>query len=263
MEVGPEEKLQGFVVGDVPTLYYIPDFLTHPQHDQLLDHIYQAPAFKWKTLKNRRLQNWGGVVHEKGLLAQELPPWLTNITQKIFDESRMFPSAINHVLINEYQPNQGIMPHQDGPAYFPVVAIVSLGSPVVMDFSPHLGLTNSTNQSGNGMEDIVSGTGAPDRNLQKTYKPFSVLLMPRSLLIFKDKAYSEYMHGIEDIPVQRGDRVVNVGEFLKYHGANQITGSEDLCEGTDVDLNSIRRTTNRISLTCRVVPKVNKKLFKF
>lgn len=83
-----------------------------------------------------------------------------------------------------------IQPHQDGPAYFPVVAIVSLGSPVVMDFSPHLGLTNSTNQSGNGMEDIVSGTGAPDRNLQKTYKPFSVLLMPRSLLIFKDKAYS-------------------------------------------------------------------------
>ena len=38
-----------------------------------------------------------------------VPPWLTNITQKIFDESRMFPSAINHVLINEYQPNQGIM----------------------------------------------------------------------------------------------------------------------------------------------------------
>ena len=58
-------------------------------------------------------------------------------------------------------------------------------------------------------------------------------------------------------------QVVNVGEFLKYHGANQITGSEDLCVGTDVDLNSIRRTTNRISLTCRVVPKVNKKLFKF
>lgn len=83
-----------------------------------------------------------------------------------------------------------MQPHQDGPAYFPVVAIVSLGSPVVMDFSPHLGLTNSMNQSENSMEDILSGTGAPDGELQKTYKPFSILLMPRSLLIFKDKAYS-------------------------------------------------------------------------
>lgn len=59
-----------------------------------------------------------------------------------------------------------------------------------MDFSPHLGLTVSTNQSGNSMEDELSCTGAPDGNLQKNDNSFSVLLMPRSLLIFKDKAYS-------------------------------------------------------------------------
>lgn len=28
----------------------------------LIMQIYQAPAFKWKTLKNRRLQNWGIVI---------------------------------------------------------------------------------------------------------------------------------------------------------------------------------------------------------
>jgi alkylated DNA repair protein alkB family protein 6 len=28
-------------------------------------------------------------------------------------------------------------PHQDGPACFPVVAIISLASPVVIDFTPH------------------------------------------------------------------------------------------------------------------------------
>jgi len=38
-----------------------------------------------------------------------VPPWLTNFTQKISEESGLFPSPINHVLINEYQPNQGIM----------------------------------------------------------------------------------------------------------------------------------------------------------
>ena len=33
-----------------------------------------------------------------------------------------------------------VQPHQDGPAYYPVVAILSLGSPVVMDFIPHSSL---------------------------------------------------------------------------------------------------------------------------
>lgn len=39
----------------------------------------------------------------------------------------------NHVLINEYEPGQGIMPHQDGAAYWPVVATVSLAAPIVLD----------------------------------------------------------------------------------------------------------------------------------
>lgn len=79
-------------------------------------------------------------------------------------------------------------PHQDGPAYFPVVAILSLGSPVVMDFSPHLRLRSgddcvSKDQSPGG----VAESCVPERGNQH---PFSVLLMPRSLLIFKDDAYS-------------------------------------------------------------------------
>ncbi|KAL0418092.1 UNVERIFIED_CONTAM: Alpha-ketoglutarate-dependent dioxygenase alkB6 [Sesamum radiatum] len=60
-----------FVVGSVPTVLYIPDYITAAEEDQLLNNIYQAPISKWKSLKNRRLQNWGGVVHEKGLLAQD------------------------------------------------------------------------------------------------------------------------------------------------------------------------------------------------
>lgn len=257
MEVG-EENLRDFVAGSVPTVYYVPDFITDSEQDQILTNIYRAPVSKWKSLKNRRLQNWGGAVHEKGLIAQDLPAWLTRITQRISDESR-FPSAINHVLINEYLPNQGIMPHQDGPAYFPVVAIVSLGSPVVMDFSPHSGLTLCTNTFRNNIEDKVSDRGAQEAEndtLLENHYPFSVALMPRSLLIFKDKAYSDYLHGIKDCPVQRYDGAVNVSETREHLGVSQtLPGSEDS--------NSIHRTTNRISLTCRVVSKVHKNLFKF
>ncbi|KAL4297707.1 hypothetical protein GQ457_12G003720 [Hibiscus cannabinus] len=172
-----KENLNNFIVGDLPTLFYIPDFVNESEQAQLLNNIYQAPGSKWKSLKNRRLQNWGGVVHEKGLLPQDLPPWLAKITERICEESGLFPSAINHVLINEYLPNQGIMPHQDGPAYYPVVAILSLGSPVVMDFTPHSRLDSCKNT-------------LTDNNGAEKHRPFSALLMPRSLLIFKDDAYS-------------------------------------------------------------------------
>lgn len=205
-------KVDKFKVGSVPTIIYIPNFISDAEEDQLVKNIYKAPISKWKTLQNRRLQNWGGLVHEKGLIAQDLPPWLTTITHRIQKETALFPSSINHVLINEYLPHQGIMPHQDGPAYHPVVSILSLRSPVVMDFTPHPSL---------------SGSSA------------SILLMPRSLLVFMDEAYSEYLHGIQDGEVHSCREAVN-GEGDEF----------------------VRRTGTRLSLTCRVVSKVHKNLFR-
>ncbi|OMO54645.1 Oxoglutarate/iron-dependent dioxygenase [Corchorus capsularis] len=153
----------------------------------------------------------GGVVHEKGLLSQDLPSWLTKITQRIYEESGLFPSAINHVLINEYLPNQGIMPHQDGPAYYPVVAILSLGSPVVMNFTPHSRLQSCGN----------------------------------------------YLHGIEDSEVHQLDQVINETEALSPSSSGQ--GEVMIGDNSRI----VNRTTNRISLTCRLVLKVHKNLFKF
>ncbi|MBA0800515.1 hypothetical protein Gohar_010941, partial [Gossypium harknessii] len=122
-----------------------------------------------------------------------VPPWLAKITERICEESGLFPSAINHILINEYLPNQGIMPHQDGPAYYPVVAILSLGSPVVMDFTPHSRLNSCKSTVMESVVDKTSDVKAAEiegnDGLDK-HQPFSVLLMPRSLLIFKDDAYS-------------------------------------------------------------------------
>nr|GMD72813.1 alpha-ketoglutarate-dependent dioxygenase alkB homolog 6 [Ipomoea batatas] len=130
-----------------------------------------------------------------------VPPWLTRITQRIQEETGLFPSAINHVLINEYLPDQGIMPHQDGPAYYPVVAILSLGSPVVMDFTLHPNLRSSTESSTNKIDDKVHEEGGTETN--------GVCLMPAPsyVLIFKDKAYAEYLHGIKDSEMQRCDKV--------------------------------------------------------
>ena len=80
-------------------------------------------------------------------------------------------------------------PHQDGPAYFPVVAILSLGSPVVMDFTPHSRLILDTNDA----EDTNSSDNSFEIENKKWldgHHPLSILLMPRSLLIFKDELYT-------------------------------------------------------------------------
>jgi hypothetical protein len=74
----------------------------------------------------------GGFVHEKGLLPQTcrycleivfhsngfslvmlilrvVPPWLSDFTGSICEDLGLYPSPMNHVLINEYLPGQGIM----------------------------------------------------------------------------------------------------------------------------------------------------------
>ncbi|KAF3445178.1 hypothetical protein FNV43_RR14872 [Rhamnella rubrinervis] len=222
-----KDNLGDFKIGSLPTLIYVPEFITD-----------------------------SGVVHEKGLISQELPPWLTKTTQKVYEDSGIFPLPINHVLVNEYLPNQGIMPHQDGPAYFPVVAIISLGSPAVMDFTPHSSLrflpSTCTNNDKEESCDKVAPAVERDEWLDN-HHPFSVLLMPRSLLIFKDTAYSDYLHGIKDTELQCFDGVLNEVEALNEQ-VRDCTVSRDI--------KSIHRTTNRISLTCRTVMKVHKNLFK-
>ncbi|KAK8956853.1 hypothetical protein KSP39_PZI001595 [Platanthera zijinensis] len=252
--------LEDYVVGSLPTLVYIPNFITEAEQFELLHHIYEVSAARWKNLKNRRLQNWGGVVHEKGLLPQELPPWLIKITQRICEQTLLFPSAINHVLINEYFPDQGIMPHQDGPAYFPVASILSLQSPVVIDFTPH-------SRSRPFSEERSTPEGVPSTSEQASEvekddlkdDQYSILLMPCSLLIFKDQAYSDYLHGIQDSAVHGLDKVINKSELTKlkeWKESRSTTGgkSEERC---------LNRTSTRVSLTCRLVPKVLKNLVRF
>ncbi|CAI7838780.1 unnamed protein product, partial [Closterium sp. NIES-53] len=165
--------------------------------------VASAPVTKWKNVTGRRLQNWGGVLHDKGLIAQPLPQWLQSFTSRLSADLRsVFPSPINHVLVNEYQEGQGIMPHQDGPAYFPCVAILSLGLPGTMAFSPHQRLLECREEREGGAEEAGDGkdemgqeeAGKRDLSGDALVMRESAALPPRSLLVFKDQAYTDYLH---------------------------------------------------------------------
>lgn len=52
---------------------YIPNFITEEEERQILKHVDTVPLPKWTQLSNRRLQNWGGIPHPKGMIAEEIP----------------------------------------------------------------------------------------------------------------------------------------------------------------------------------------------
>ena len=66
-----------------------------------------------------------------------------------------------------------------------------------MDFIPHSSLRECSSTLRNNGEDKSSDEGVDGIETNKlldNHQTFSVLLMPRSLLIFKDKAYSGGPH---------------------------------------------------------------------
>jgi alkylated DNA repair protein alkB homolog 6 len=88
----------------------------------------------------RQVQQYGGAVTQRGYVMSKLPRFLEALAQKVHRllGPQFFQQAPTHVLVNKYYPGQGILPHEDGPKYAPVVAILSLGAPVVFRFTRHL-----------------------------------------------------------------------------------------------------------------------------
>ena len=134
--------------------------------------------------------------------------------------------AANHVLLNEYQPGQGIMPHLDGPLFYPTISTISLGSSTLLNFYRE------------ASEDDAESLQFADRLVT------SLFVQPRSLLVLKDEMYAKYLHGIEET-----DQDVISDKICNLHDPSVIG-------------QAFPRST-RISLTIRHVPKTTKMKFKF
>ena len=131
--------------------------------------------------------------------------------------------AANHVLLNEYEPGQGIMPHLDGPMFHPTISTISLGSSTVLNF-----YSEATEEETRFEERLVT----------------SLLVQPRSLLVLKDDMYQKYLHGIEEIQDDvLSDKICNLQD-------PSVIGQ------------TFPRST-RVSLTIRHVPNTSRMKFKF
>lgn len=216
-------------IPDIPSQgHYISNFITEEQEKFLLKKIYNSPKLKWKQLKDRRLQMWGGLVHPKGFIKEELPDWLKSSIKSVCLTGAFGSIHPNHVLVNEYQPGQGIMPHLDGQLYYPIIATVSLGGHCVLDF----------------YKDNTSSSGGPQRSYV-----FSLFLEPRSLLVLREDLYHQYLHGIEDTKT-------DCLSFKKIKNLSLISQTSPVSVSSDF----VPREQTRVSLTIRNVPSTKIKV---
>ncbi|KAJ7730241.1 hypothetical protein DFH07DRAFT_174651 [Mycena maculata] len=220
----------------------------------LIRKIQEFPQQRWKQLTNRRLQLWGGELTSKNVLvAQPMPPFVETYPDIIkrlkgtgvFDASPH--KTPNHIIMNEYLPGQGIMPHEDGPAYFPVVATISLGSHAVFHYYRY-------------KQDAVDSS--PDRKEGRSIDPapvLSVLLEPRSAVISEHALYTAHLHAIREVeedpvtaggaasPPELADLCVPIANWDRVTGPDAI---RVMSEG------GVLKRGVRYSLTCRDVEKV-------
>ncbi|KAK4536302.1 hypothetical protein CDCA_CDCA08G2327 [Cyanidium caldarium] len=193
----------------IPGLRLIYEFLTPPEEHHIQHHIYSEPPSPWVTLSHRRLLWYGTPAStdvappHKYRQIHPLPSCISSIAQRLHAQGHQTHRA-NHVLVNEYRPGQGIMPHEDGPAYEPEAAIVSLLSAIDLDWY--------------------------DKRIESRHRPvYSAYLLPRSLLLISGAAYTDYLHGIAECDVNRNGepRQLRLSLTLRHAKSVQEEGGEE------------------------------------
>jgi len=204
---------------------------------------------------------------QKGtLVPQAMPSFLTTYPDLIgrLSSTSAFASSPhqcpNHVIMNKYLPGQGIMPHEDGPSYHPVVATISLGSHTVFHYY-------SYRNDGDNHDAPSSSPRAHNASRGRSVNDvpvLSVFLEPRSAIITTDALYTAHLHGIDDVrhdtfsgagrlrlPRSEGGKVdVDDVQIANWRAVKDGESARVLGGGGELERGT------RYSLTCRDVPKV-------
>jgi len=122
---------------EIAGLAYFSNFIDGPTHDRLIESIDLQP---WEHSLKRRVQQYGYRYDYKNQTidsTQWLGPLPDGIAQlaALLHQGNIVEAVADQVIVNEYLPGQGIARHIDRVSCFgKTVAILSLGSRVVMDF---------------------------------------------------------------------------------------------------------------------------------
>ncbi len=192
-------------IGSLNTIVYCTDFLSEEEETICIENIDALHSWTVLTSGRRKVQSWGKVVPGfSNTCGDTLPLFLQSLSKFLVDEGFFSISTPpNNVLINQYEPGQGIMPHTDGPAYHPTAVILSLCSDALMMFSPNV----ATYRIGLDSTDPIE----------------AIILRRRSILSFSDEAYTGYLHSIAEVASETVNStqtcpVVNMKESKGFQG---------------------------------------------
>lgn len=155
----------------IPGLTYVPDFISKKEERSMLKKIAKTA---WENLYVRQVQQYGYVYDfRKRTLADpvlytSLPAWANTITTELLLQ-QYIGGQPNQLIVNEYKAGRGIAPHIDSQYFFEnEIAIVSLASGCIMNFE----------------------------HANDSSRVYSLYLAVRSLLVMRDDARHEWLHGI-------------------------------------------------------------------
>lgn len=157
-------------------LTYLPEFLSAEAQEGLLQAIDQQP---WLADLKRRVQHYGykydyrAKAVDRSMHLGPVPPWADDIGSLLV-EGGLMPQRPDQVIVNDYEPGQGISSHVDcEPCFGGVIASLTLGGSCVMNFTE-----------------------------RATGRVIPIFLEPRSLVVLKEDARYLWLHGI---PARKSD----------------------------------------------------------
>lgn len=168
-------------VSAIPGLLYQTAFIERAGEEGLIRQIDAQP---WITDLRRRVQHYGYRYDYKARAVRgadylgALPDWGRDIAARLV-RAGYFEHVPDQMIVNEYQPGQGIAPHVDCvPCFGDVIASLTLGAGAVMALSdPHTG------------------------------RKEDVYLEERSLIVLSGEARYQWRHGI---PARLSDTVNSI-----------------------------------------------------
>lgn len=173
------------IVQSIPGLQYVPNYVDSRFQARLLTRIDESP---WLDDLKRRVQHYGYRYDYKSRRIDRsqylgaLPVWCEHYAQEFFAAGYYADGPPDQVIVNEYEPGQGIAPHIDcTPCFDDTVISISLGSACIMNLS----------------------------RADDPTQTFDQVLMPGSAIVLQGEARFQWRHGIRPVKsdIIKGRRV--------------------------------------------------------
>ena len=228
-------------IPNIPGLKYLSNFLSKEEHNELWKAIEQE---KWLDDLKRRVQHYGYKYDyrkrsiDESMRAAPMPAWVNFISKRLV-ETGIMETEPDQLIVNEYEPGQGIAAHIDcEPCFDDTVISISLGSPCNMEFI----------------------------NYKDKSDKHQLLLEVRSAVVLSGDARYKWLHGInanksykrenKRIPRERRisltfRKVILNNEDLKVKQNKTISSKETLVVGLNNAIS--QKQTSKILSLCRSI----------